>query len=308
MEGLVPAPKSEDAGIFQKLFGLIDSGDQAAVLESLDQQFGGDPNVADEAGTTPLLVAAKEGKVEIVQALMEKKADLMMADVDGDNPLMVAIAQGHMEIVNNFMAADDRGMDLDASNKIGQTPLIKAAKKANIECVKMLLAAKCNPNGKTKDGKTALIQAVEINSLESATELLKAGADISLADDLGFTALFPAAFRCNVPMLELLLSSKANAAAKAKPGTALMMAVEAPSFKPDAVKLLVEHGCPLDEVSADGDTALMKAVEENNTDGVAALLAARADSTKKNQEGKTALDLAKERGLKALEELLAGAP
>ena len=138
MEGLVPAPKSEDAGqqgptlerslqlqqlqaFFRSSSGLLtlairrgksiqdgsahwlcrvcESHRQAAVLESLDQQFGGDPNVADEAGTTPLLVAAKEGKVEIVQALMEKKADLMMADVDGDNPLMVAIAQGHMEIV-----------------------------------------------------------------------------------------------------------------------------------------------------------------------------------------------------------------
>ena len=69
------------------------------MLESLDQHFGGDPNVADEAGTTPLLVASKEGKAEIVRVLMEKRADLMMADLDGDNPLMVAISQGHMQLV-----------------------------------------------------------------------------------------------------------------------------------------------------------------------------------------------------------------
>ena len=60
----------------------------------------GNPNVADEAaGTTPLLVATREGKKEIVQALMGKRADLMMADLDGDNPLMVAISQGHNHIV-----------------------------------------------------------------------------------------------------------------------------------------------------------------------------------------------------------------
>ena len=75
-------------------------GKQADVLASLDQHFGGSPNVADEAaGTTPLLIATREGKTEIVQALMGKRADLMMADLDGDNPLMVAISQGHNHIV-----------------------------------------------------------------------------------------------------------------------------------------------------------------------------------------------------------------
>jgi len=109
-------------------------------------------------------------------------------------------------------------------------------------------------------------------------------------------------------MLELLLSSKADVATKAKPGTALMMAVESPSFKPDAITLLLKHGCPLDEVASDGDTALMKAVEEANVDAVAALVAAGADTTKTNEEGKTALDLAKQRGFKACQELLAAAP
>ena len=62
--------------------------------------FRGDPNVADEAaGTTPLIAAAREGKVEIVQALMDKTADLMKTDLDGDSPLMVAISQNHMQVV-----------------------------------------------------------------------------------------------------------------------------------------------------------------------------------------------------------------
>lgn len=307
MAGLVPEEQSEDAGIFQKLFALIDSGKEADVLASLDQHFGGSPNVADEAaGTTPLLIATREGKTEIVQALMGKRADLMMADLDGDNPLMVAISQGHNHIVKSFLHAD-RGVDVDVPNKIGQTPLMKAANKANVECVKMLLECKSNPNAKTKFGKTALMQAAEKNSLESVRALLNAGADIAMADDRGFTALFPAAFRCEVPMLELLLSSKADVTTKAKPGTALMMAVESPSFKPDAITLLLKHGCPLDEVASDGDTALMKAVEEANVDAVAALVAAGADTAKTNQEGRTAMDLAKQRGFKACQELLAAA-
>ncbi|CAE7312947.1 mask [Symbiodinium natans] len=307
MAGMVPEARSEDAGLFPKLFELIDSGSQASVLDMLDDKFGGDPNVADEAaGTTPLIAAAREGKVEIVQALMDKTADLMKTDLDGDSPLMVAISQNHMQVVQMFLKAD-RGVDVDASNKIGQTPLMKAANKANVECVKVLLESRGNPNAKTKFGKTALMLAAEKSSLDSAAALLDAGADIAMADDRGFTALFPAAFRCDVPMLGMLLTSKADATKKAQPGTALMMAVESPSFKPESVKLLLEHGCPLDEVSMEGDTALMKSVEENNADAIAALLAAKADATKSNKEGKTALDLARERGLKGIEELLAAA-
>ena len=42
------------------------------VLELLETDFGGDANVADETGTTPLLLAAALGKQQIVQAAFKR--------------------------------------------------------------------------------------------------------------------------------------------------------------------------------------------------------------------------------------------
>lgn len=239
--------------------------------------------MADETGTTPLLLAAALGKQQIVQALMEKKADLMASDLEGDNVLMMAISQNHLDIVQILLAETDR-VDPDVPNKIGQTPLMKAVSKNNMEAVQKLLDLKVNVNATSQVGKTALMEAVEKKHMELADTLLNAGANASIADSKGKTVLFPAAFRCDAAMLGKLLDAKADPAAKAqRVGTALMMAVESPCFNLDALKVLIDRGCPVDAPNEDGETALMRAVEENNVEAVGALLAARADLRKKKQ-------------------------
>lgn len=283
----------------KNVFEKIDAGDQEGVLQLLEIDFGGDANVSDETGTTPLLLAAALGKQEIVQALMEKKADLMASDLEGDNVLMMAISQNHLDIVQILLAETDR-VDPDVPNKIGQTPLMKAVSKNSMEAVQKLLDLKVNVNATSQVGKTALMEAVK--HMELADILLNAGANPSIADSKGKTVLFPAAFRCDAAMLGKLLDAKADPSAKAQHvGTALMMAVESPCFNLDAFNLLIDRGCPVDVPNEDGETALMRAVEENNAEAVGALLAARADLMKKKQD-KTLIELAK--GYPAMEKLL----
>lgn len=101
--------ESESSGL-KKLFGEIEAGDEAAVLQSLETVS---VNTADEGGTTPLLLASGLGKMEIVEMLIEKKADVMLADLEGDNPLMMAISQGHMRIearLKPSLMSDDQGV------------------------------------------------------------------------------------------------------------------------------------------------------------------------------------------------------
>jgi len=77
--------------------------------------------------------------------------------------------------------------------------------------------------------------------------------------------------------------------------TALMFAVT--NMHRDSANVLLEHGADVNLKANDGSTALMLAASSGGSDLARALLSRGADVTPKFREsGKTALDLAKERG------------
>ena len=74
----------------------------------------------------------------------------------------------------------------------GLTPLHYASRNGHLECVRLLLEKKygCEVNARTKSGSaTALMRASARGEFEIVEALLKAGADASLRDDDGETAL-----------------------------------------------------------------------------------------------------------------------
>ena len=57
-------------------------------------------NAQDSQGQTPLFLAAKAGRLEIVKYFMcEKAVDYKIAASDGSTPVMAAAANGHIELV-----------------------------------------------------------------------------------------------------------------------------------------------------------------------------------------------------------------
>lgn len=61
---------------------------------------GVDPNVADEYGTTALIMAADEGYLFFVEVLIRYGADVNIQDKSGDSALDLAIYKGHVAIAN----------------------------------------------------------------------------------------------------------------------------------------------------------------------------------------------------------------
>ncbi|KIX02038.1 uncharacterized protein Z518_07977 [Rhinocladiella mackenziei CBS 650.93] len=58
-----------------------------------------DLNLADNAGNTPLQIAALEGFTDIVKFLLENKCEVDTTNIDKETPLIDAVENGHVEVV-----------------------------------------------------------------------------------------------------------------------------------------------------------------------------------------------------------------
>lgn len=102
------------------------------------------------------------------------------------------------------------GMDPNAWNETGITPLHYAALQGYHDCVQLLAVAGADLNAKTKnDGDTALHVSAEYGDLKTIEALIQAEADINLENDNGETPLFIAAMNGNLWSVERLLEAGA---------------------------------------------------------------------------------------------------
>ena len=91
------------------------------LIDSLD-----DVNIQDKYGWTPLHLAIRRGREEMVRYLVEEKsADINIQDNSGWTPLMEAIMDDFPSIVKYLV---EKGADLSIANKRGATAPMLAQK------------------------------------------------------------------------------------------------------------------------------------------------------------------------------------
>lgn len=96
-------------------------------------------NNANSAATSPLMVAAREGKADVVRALLSgNDVNVNITDAQGDTPLIEASRFGHDDVVRVLVG---RGADLSAKNKDGQTALMLAVRNGHDDVVRILKEA-----------------------------------------------------------------------------------------------------------------------------------------------------------------------
>ena len=75
-------------------------------------------------GQTPLMIAARYGRINVCQLLLAHKASVDAKDKDGWNPLMYAASYGHTDLCQLLL---DHGASVDAKTRYGVTSLKLAA-------------------------------------------------------------------------------------------------------------------------------------------------------------------------------------
>ena len=115
-------------------------------------------------GGRPLLLAANEGHLDIVKALLSADADKETLTPDGWTPLSLAANAGHLDIVKALL---DAGANKEAPGPGGWTPLSLAVNKGHLDIVKALLDAGVDTHYLNDDAKR---------------ECLRLGLDLSLLE------------------------------------------------------------------------------------------------------------------------------
>ncbi|MCP2028399.1 ankyrin repeat protein [Flavobacterium sp. HSC-32F16] len=143
------------------------SARETAVLEIL-LPASKNINAQNLKGESALTNAVRSGSPEAVRLLLSKDADVNVKDKDGNN-LGVYLVQSYRPAGRDKEAADpfaakakllqDKGLDLAAPQKDGNTLYHLAITKSDVSLLKKITDLKVDLNAKNKDGLTALHRA-----------------------------------------------------------------------------------------------------------------------------------------------------
>ncbi|KAH9096694.1 hypothetical protein LEN26_017413 [Aphanomyces euteiches] len=122
---------------------------------------------------TPLYYASKYGYINVVKALLDEGADMMLADKTSNTPLHIASNNGHFKVVKELLA---HGASVGTTNENNSAALHRASWWGHIVIVKELLIYGASVYSVDENGDMALHCASARGNLEIVKELLANGA------------------------------------------------------------------------------------------------------------------------------------
>src|SRR6266446_5844185 len=252
---------------------------------------------------TPLLYAARDGRLEAARILVAAKANVNDTDANGITPLLMAITNNQMETARFLL---DHGADINAMDWYGRTPLWAAVEVRNmdvdnglfengvdreplLELIKVLLERGANPNARTKE------------SIPIRRFMLRTTGTLEWVDFTGQTPFLRAAWAGDLTVMRLLLKYGADPKIATFAGTTALMAAAGVNWVVDqtydegqknlleAVKLCHELGLSVNDVNSMGITAVMGAANRGSDEIIQWLVDNGAKLDVKDAEGRTPL-------------------
>jgi ankyrin repeat protein len=148
-------------------------------------------NFQDERGWTPLMTAAENNQVLVMEYLISQKVFLDIKNESGDTALMRAVYKNHYKSAELLLK---EGASTKIRDNKGYTPFLRACEKGKLEMAKLLLKEKSEIKDRSihDSKKSALHLAVKKENIDLIKWLLDGGIDINSKDEDGRTPLMDA--------------------------------------------------------------------------------------------------------------------
>lgn len=144
---------------------------------------GVDPNMRDANGQTGLVIAMREENLKVAEALLASPGiDVDAANTAGETPLMMAAIKGRIEWCRRLLALGAK------VERPGWTPLHYAASGPEPKVVALLLDRGARIDAESPNRSTPLMMAARYGTEDSVELLLDRGASVALRNDRNLAA------------------------------------------------------------------------------------------------------------------------
>ena len=221
-------------------------------------------NAPQGDGATALAWAAYWDDLEIADLLIRAGANVRTPNDLGVTPLSLACGNGSAAMVEKLLKA---GADAGAaSQRTGETALMRCALTGNIDAVKGLLACGADVNAReTRAGQSVLMWAVVGKHPEVVRTLVEQGADVHARSNGAFTPLLFAAQQGDIESARILLAAGASTNEATSDGLNVLLTAAASGQEAFAVFML-DKGADPNATDEGGMTALHYALLKGFTE------------------------------------------
>lgn len=176
-------PMLAHAGAYEDYFQAVKIDDAAGVTSLLQRGF--DPNTVEpQRGDTGLILALREKAMKVFAVLLKARGiDVDLQANNGDTALMIAAYTANKVAVQALL---DKGA---AVNRAGWTALHYAAAAGDNDIVNLLLDKSAELDALSPNKTTPIMMAARGGHIYTVKILLDAGADASLKNDAGMSAI-----------------------------------------------------------------------------------------------------------------------
>ncbi|XP_035512327.1 E3 ubiquitin-protein ligase MIB2 isoform X3 [Morone saxatilis] len=242
-------------------------------------------------GKTALQVAAHQGHMEVVKALLQANGSIEVKDEDGDTALHYTAFGNQAEIARLLLS---KGANVNLLNNSMCTALHIAVNKGFTDVVRVLTEHSADVNLQDSYGDTPLHDAIA-KDFRNIIEILVLvpNIDFTQQNHRGFNLLHYAALKGNKLATEKILARARQLVDVKKEDGFSALHLAALNNHRDVAEILIKEGrCDINTRNNRNQTPLQLTVTQGHTDLVQMLVAEGADVNMEDEDGNTAMHVA----------------